>query len=372
MSFPIVALGDAVTFLDHLRKPITTKDRVSGPVPYYGANGQQDSVAGYIFDEPLVLLAEDGGFFQQPNKGVAYRICGPSWVNNHAHVLRPRENVDIGYLRRVLENYRLAPFVSGSTRGKLTKENALLIPIPLPHLSEQRRIAAILDHADELRTKRRRALALLDELMISSFVDRFGDVTSNSHGFELSDFGDLGQLDRGVSRARPRNSAELLGGIHPLIQTGDVANSDGYVRMYSQTYSELGLAQSKMWPAGTLAITIAANIAKTGILTFAACFPDSLVGFTPDPMKTNVEFIRFWLSFLQPTLEAQAPASAQRNINLAILRALPVPVPTLSAQEDFAKFVRKAQSVKESAEAHISKLDELFACLQHRAFNGEL
>jgi len=92
-------------------------------------------------------------------------------------------------------------------------------------------------------------------------------------------FKDVGTLDRGVSKYRPRNAPELLGGPYPLVQTGEVSNCDGYIRSHVSTYSESGLRQSKMWPAGTLCITIAANIAKTGILTFPSCFPDSVVGF---------------------------------------------------------------------------------------------
>ena len=180
------------------------------------------------------------------------------------------------------------------------------LKIPLPPIPEHCRIAASLGQADELRAKRRRAralaLALLDALADSIFIDMFGDTTINSRGFKLTSFGELGQLDRGVSRTRPRNAPELLGGKHPLIQTGDVANSGGYIRTFSQTYSDRGLAQSKMWDSGTLAITIAANIAKGGILTFAACFPDSVVGFNPCQSKVNVEYIRFWLSSLQYTL----------------------------------------------------------------------
>lgn len=246
------------------------------------------------------------------------------------------------------------------------------LKIPFPPLPEQRRIAASLDQADELRAKRSRALALLDELADSIFMDMFGDTTINSRGFKLRSFGKLGQLDRGVSRTRPRNTPGLLGGKHPLIQTGDVANSGGYIRTFSQTYSDRGLAQSKTWDSGTLAITIAANIAKGGILTFAACFPDSVVGFNPCQSKVNVEYIRFWLSSVQHTLERQAPSSAQKNINLAILRSLRVPVPSLERQEIFADRIALVESVTQEARNHLAKLDELFASLQHRAFRGEL
>ncbi len=88
-KFPIKTLGEVADFLDSRRRPITASDRVSGPYPYYGANGQQDSVVGYIFDESLILLAEDGGMFDQPDRGIAYAIEGKTWVNNHAHVIRP-------------------------------------------------------------------------------------------------------------------------------------------------------------------------------------------------------------------------------------------------------------------------------------------
>ena len=90
-GFPIKLLGDVAEFLDSRRRPITASERIPGPYPYYGANGQQDSVADYIFDEPLILLAEDGGSFDQPDRGIAYVIKGKTWVNNHAHVLRPNQ-----------------------------------------------------------------------------------------------------------------------------------------------------------------------------------------------------------------------------------------------------------------------------------------
>jgi type I restriction enzyme, S subunit len=102
------------------------------------------------------------------------------------------------------------------------------------------------------------------------------------------------------------------------------------------TYSDIGLRQSKLWPAGTLCITIAANIAKTGILRFDACFPDSIVGFRAEDPAT-VEYVRIWLSFLQKALEDRAPESAQKNINLAILRDISLPLPPFPLRKLFFK-----------------------------------
>lgn len=202
------------------------------------------------------------------------------------------------------------------------------VPVPLPSLDEQRRIADILDKADAIRRKRKEAIALTEELLRSAFLDMFGDPVTNPKGWPVKSLGELGTLDRGKSRHRPRNDPRLLGGAHPLIQTGEVANSGGIISEHTQTYSDFGLAQSRIWPPGTLCITIAASIARTGILTFDACFPDSVVGFTPGA-DVSSEFIQGWMSFLQPMLEARADQVAQKNINLRVLRELLVPVPNL-------------------------------------------
>lgn len=147
-------------------------------------------------------------------------------------------------------------------------------------------------------------------------------------------------MKRGKSKHRPRNDPILLGGKYPLIQTGDVTNSNTYIKSYTSTYSEEGLKQSKMWKKGTLCITIAANIAESAILTFDACFPDSVVGFTPNGEVISL-FIHYWLSFLQPILEENAPAVAQKNLNVATLEKVGVIVPPLELQNQFASFVQE-------------------------------
>ncbi len=243
--------------------------------------------------------------------------------------------------------------------------------IPMPSLDEQRRISNILDQADGLRAQRRVALAQLDSIMQSVFIDMFGDPILNPRGWPTAKLGTVGSLDRGVSKHRPRNAPELLGGPHPLVQTGEVANCDGYIREHNATYSDQGLRQSKLWPAGTLCITIAANIAKTGILTFDACFPDSVVGFSADDPAT-VEYVRIWLAFLQQKLEDAAPEFAQKNINLAILRALEIPIPPLELRRKFATRLAVAVDLKASSQESLKRLDSLFASVQNRAFRGEL
>jgi type I restriction enzyme S subunit len=135
-GWPVSPIGEVTECLDRLRRPVTESDRKPGGVPYYGANGQQGWIDSALFDEPLVLVAEDGGYFDTPGRGVAYRIDGPAWVNNHAHVLRGLPQfVETEFLHRVLQHYNFRPYISGTTRAKLTQgqmNSAKLIIPPLP------------------------------------------------------------------------------------------------------------------------------------------------------------------------------------------------------------------------------------------------
>ncbi len=150
--------------------------------------------------------------------------------------------------------------------------------------------------------------------------------------WRLVKLGELGEVTRGRSRHRPRYAEHLYGGQYPFIQTGDIKASGGRITTYEQTYSEAGLAQSRLWPAKTMCITIAANIAETGILTFSACFPDSVVGFIADESKCDIYFVEYTFRYLRQSIQHEASGSVQDNINLETLNRLHFPLPPLSEQ----------------------------------------
>ena len=322
----------------------------------------------YLINKGEILIGMDGEFnrarWQSAPALLNQRVCKISSTNPHL-----ADEYLFHFLPAALKSIEDA--TSFVTVKHLSAKQIREIEIPLPPVEDQRRIAAILDQAETVRCQRRAALAQLDSLTQSIFFDVFGDPVTNPKAWSVTKFGDVGTLDRGISKHRPRNAPELLGGSHPLVQTGEVSNCNGYIRTFKHTYSDIGLKQSKMWPVGTLCITIAANIAKTGILTFEACFPDSVVGFRADNPAT-VEYIRVWLSFLQKALEDAAPESAQKNINLAILRDLNVPLPPLPLQQTFATRIQAIESLKATHRTALAQLDGLFASLQQRAFSGEL
>ena len=184
---------------------------------------------------------------------------------------------------------------------------------------EQRRIVAILDEAFEgLKTAQANAeanLASAEELFEASLKTDFANLCENVQHKLLREVAlDFG---RGRSRHRPRNAPELYDGPYPFIQTGEVRNSQRYINNYEKTYNDNGLRQSKLWPKNTLCITIAANIAETGILSMQACFPDSVIGMVCDPEATFPEYVELMLNHYSKQLKAQGGGTAQDNINLA-------------------------------------------------------
>lgn len=158
-------------------------------------------------------------------------------------------------------------------------------------------------------------------------------------GWEWCHLPDLGELARGKSKHRPRNDPKLYeNGNIPLVQTGDVARANGTILTYTAKYNEFGLAQSQLWPKGTLCITIAANIADTATLGFDACFPDSVVGYTPYDKEIPTVYFDYFIKTAKENLERFAPSTAQKNINLEILSNVLVPCPPI---QQFPRIVEK-------------------------------
>ena len=329
-----------------------------------------DKLKQYIINNGDILLAMTGatvGKISISNKNNVY-------LNQRVGLLRPKDIVlNRKFLFYCLLDEQFYNFcqdtAGGGAQGNISPTQILNYKLPLPPLHIQQHITEVLDKADALRQKDQLLLQKYDELAQSIFYDMFGDPVKNEKSWELKKFKECGTLDRGVSKNRPRNAPELLGGKYPLIQTGDIANSGGYITSYTSSYSELGLKQSKLWKKGTLCITIAANIAKTAVLTFDACFPDSVVGFLPNQFVTT-NYIRFWIGYLQKILEDSAPESAQKNINLDILRNLNVPVPPIELQNRFELLLINNNKLKNKCMNSSKKSELLFDSLLDTNFKN--
>ena len=372
------ALGDVCEILDSKRRPITKKDRIPGEFPYYGATGILDFVEGYLFDEKLVLVGEDGAKWGA-GENTAFRVDGKVWVNNHAHVIRPRRRIlHDSWLIYYLNSIDLLPFISGLTVPKLNQAKLREIPIPLPPAAEQQRIVAILDEAfaglEAMRANAERNVQNARELFDAYLQIELRKSSASGSERTLQEISiDFG---RGKSKHRPRNDPKLYDGRYPFIQTGDVRNCDHFIIRSSQSYNEVGLAQSKLWPKGTICVTIAANIAETGILGFDACFPDSVIGIVVDQRKTSNDYVEFLLQSVKAELKAQGKGSAQDNINLATFENRRFPFPPIHEQHRIVDALNElSDAVRSLTSLYTRKfaaIAELKQSLLQKAFSGQL
>ncbi|MDU5071426.1 MAG: restriction endonuclease subunit S [Streptococcus sp.] len=368
-----VKLGEVATFINgYAFKPqdwsfegkeiirIQNLTKTSKEINYY--SGTIDKK--YIVEDGDILISWSGTL------GV-FEWCGKSAVLNQ-HIFKvvfDKIDIDKSYFKYVVEKglQDAIKHTHGSTMKHLTKKYFDNIMVSYTNLKEQQRIASELDLLSKLILRRQEQLEEFNILVKSRFNEMFGDPVLNDMGWEIETLDKVGTIGRGVSKYRPRNASELFGGIYPFIQTGDVANSGNYIVDYHSTYSEFGLKQSKLWDKGTLCITIAANIAKTSILAFDSCFPDSIVGFIPGE-RTNNMFIHYWFSYFQKMLESQAPESAQKNINLKILSELKVILPPLALQNEFADFVAQADKSQLAIQKSLEELETLKKSLMQEYF----
>jgi len=169
----------------------------------------------------------------------------------------------------------------------------------------------------------------------------------------------LGFLSRGRSRHRPRDAAHLYGGPYPFIQTGDVKRANLYVSEYQQTYSEAGLQQSRLWPTGTLCITIAANIADTAILGLDACFPDSVIGFIADEKKADARFVKYLFdATIQRQVKQFTQGAAQDNLSQEKLLSIVFSVPDVNEQKRIASILSAYDDLIENNRRRIQLLEQ--------------
>jgi type I restriction enzyme, S subunit len=191
--------------------------------------------------------------------------------------------------------------------------------------------------------------------------------------WKVSEFGAVAEIKRGKSKHRPRDAKELLGGPYPFLQTGEVRAANGGT---IKTYSEIGLAQSKLWPKGTLCLTIAANIAETAFLGFDACFPDSVVGIKTDENNLSIRFANYYIQKLKQEIDSKASATAQKNINVEFLERLPIPIPPMKEQHTVVSEIESRLSVcdkiEESIEQSLKQAESLRQSILKKAFEGKL
>lgn len=367
-NFRTVPLGEVVEFLDYARRPVKEEDRDPGPYPYYGANGPQGTIGQYLFDEPLVLLAEDGGHFDNPSRGIAYQVSGKCWVNNHAHVLRPKSTIDIRFLTRVLENYDVTPFVTGTTRGKLTQAGAAQVPVPIQPLNEQRRIAAILDQADALRCKRRLAATMLKKIPYALIESMFAANASKVR---------LGEICERITDGVHQKPHYTETGVPFLsvknVREGSIDLSD--LKFIDEVQHNNFTRRCKPEPGDIL-------YTKVGSYGRAAKLPDGLecsiyVSLALlKPKRNRIDPYYFEQCMNSPLVKRQADRRIKGigvpDLHLDQIEQFEIPLPTMHEQQTFAAKATEVARLISIQDRAAEELDRLFAVLQYEAFAGDI
>lgn len=304
---------------------LTKKEyQVTGKIPIVD-QGEQ-FIAGYS-DNEKYLEKDEYIIFGDHSEHVKYVNFAFIQGADGLKILKPKSGIKAKYLYYCFCNFYKR---EGSYKRHWSKARTTLIPIP--PLKIQEKIVQILDKftdyvtelTSELTSRKKQYSYYRDKLL--SFEDEVYQVEWKTLSEIAKDFG------RGKSKHRPRNDVRLYGGDIPFIQTGDIREAGKWIENYSQTYSEFGLQQSKQWEKGTLCITIAANIAETGLLGFDACFPDSIIGFVANPEFAITEYVYYYLNSIKDYLANKSYGSAQDNLNLSTFSSLKIPVPSLEIQ----------------------------------------
>jgi len=380
-KWEMVQIGDVCEILNNKRVPVTASERKKGIYPYYGANGIQDYVDNYIFDDELVLLAEDGGHFGSKERPIAYRVSGKCWVNNHAHVLKPKHMLDVDYLCYSIMFYDVSNLISGTTRAKLNQAAMRKMTIPLPPMDVQKKIADVLDQATDLIEKRKEQIAKLDLLVKAKFVDMFGDPALNPFGWRVAKLGDVIVDSPQNGLYKPSSFYTTDGTGTPILRidafySGKLVNITSFKRLVCtpaeiETY---GLHKNDIVVNRVNSMEYLGKCALITGLEEQTVFESNMMRFRVNPENINAQFIVTFLC--SPYVYTQIVSHAKKAVNQASINQTDVQnfgvyVPPLELQQQFADFVWQTEKSKSQMQQELNKLELLYKSLMQKCFFGE-
>ena len=347
---------------------------VTGDYPIFGASGLIKNVNFYHQEKEYIGLVKDGS-------GIGRTMFLPpkSSVIGTLQYILPKDGYNIRYIGYCLQSLRLDKYKQGAAIPHIYfKDYGEAKILVATNPDEQQRIVSLLDtefaKIDTLKANAERNLQNAKDLFQAALKKEL----EPKEGWKKDYLSKVAYISRGRSQHRPRNEASLYGGNYPFIQTGDIRDANGgIITTYNQTYSEIGLQQSKLWKKGTICITIAANIGETAILGIDACFPDSVVGIIPNNQIVSTDFVNYCLIKEKDELNEIAHGTAQKNINVAILEKVLIcyPTETKIQQSIVARLDAlngKCKTLQANYEKTIALCEDLKQALLRKAFNGEI
>ena len=340
MSVVYKKLEDVCEILDSRRVPITAKDRKAGAYPYYGANGLQDYVADYIFDDELVLLAEDGGNFGSKERPIAYRVSGKCWVNNHAHVLKAKTNIHVDYLCYALMFYDTEGLVNGATRQKLTQAAMRQMVIPYRNMTEQLQIIEKISQIVRSIEKRKEELQLLDQLVKSRFIELFAGVEAEDTLQNLCTFIDYrGKTPEKVESGLPFITAKNIRMHHMSFDTLEYISKETYDRVMTRGFPQIGdVVFTTEAPLG--------NVCRIPFIETEFYIGQRII--TMQTERLEPAYLEYALSSdeFKRKIAEKSSGSTVTGIRSKLLEQLTIPVPPRAQQQQFAAFVEQTDKSK--------------------------
>ena len=340
MSAVYKKLEEVCEILDSRRVPITAKDRKAGIYPYYGANGLQDYVAEYIFDDELVLLAEDGGNFGSKERPIAYRVSGKCWVNNHAHVLKAKPFVNVDYLCYALMFYDTEGLVNGATRQKLTQAAMRQMVIPYRDMTEQLQIVDEISQVIRLIDKRKEELALLDQLVKSRFIELFASVEDEDTLINLCSFIDYrGKTPEKAESGLPFITAKNVKMHHMSFDTQEFISKETYDKVMTRGFPRIGdVVFTTEAPLG--------NVCRIPHIETEFYIGQRIITMQTEQLEPA--YLEYALSSdeFKRKIAEKSSGSTVTGIRSKLLEKLSIPVPPRALQKQFAAFVQQTDKSK--------------------------
>jgi type I restriction enzyme S subunit len=261
---------------------------------------------------------------------------------------------------------------AGATVKNLNIDLVKGVQVPLPPLTEQRRIAEILDQTEALRAKRRAALAQIDTLTQSIFLDLFGNPVRNEKGWQTANIIEICELVRGSS-PRPQGDPMFFGGPVPRLMVADITRDGWLVTPRIDSLTIEGAKRSRPVSRGTVVMAVSGNIGLVSRLAIDACVHDGFVAFTQlDETRCEPGFLLATLHFSKALHEKNKAGAIFINLTTTDIKAMSLPLPPLPLQHEFARRITAVKKLRTAHRTSLAELDALFASLQHRAFRGEL
>ena len=390
MTYPQVDLGSVVDLQAGIGFPTRLQGKTSGKFPFakvgdISRNGRTgkpilstvdnyidqtdvESLRAKIIPEGSILFAKIGEAIKQNHRVISHRSL---LIDNNAMAAIPSEKIDNLYLYYFLKQvdfYRLAP---ATTVPALRKSDLEKIKIPLPPLAEQRRIASILDQADELRQKRQQAIEKLDQLLQATFIDMFGDPVINNKNLPTKSLGELGTWASGGTPSRSEST--YFKGHIPWYTSGELNSI--YINESIEKISELAIEKTstKLIPVGSLLVGMYDTAAFKSSITIVPSSCNQAIAFTKlNNDLVNTLYVYYAIQLSKDSLKSMQRGVRQKNLNLSMVKSIEIPVPDIKLQNTFCEISNNLLKHKDILKKSSENLDILFKSLQNQAFSGTL